>query len=64
LGRRFYGRAKLPRLVDEKGRPTRFARSAQAWGEKVPTTVADARRIAAKGKWLLDRYRKIRARAE
>lgn len=55
---RFYGRAKLPALVDEKGKPTRFALSAAAWGEPVPRTAAAARRIAAKGKRLLERYRK------
>jgi len=36
---RFYGRAKLPPLVDAKGRPTRHALSAHAWGEPVPKTV-------------------------
>lgn len=56
---RFYGRAKLPPLVDAKGRPTRHALSAHAWGEPVPKTVAAARRIAAKGERLLARYREI-----
>jgi hypothetical protein len=60
---RFYGRAELPRLVDEQGRPTRFALSAHAWGEPVPKTVAAARRIAAKGERLLARYRRAKARA-
>ena len=54
---RFYGRAKLPPLVDAKGRPTRHALSAHAWGEPVPKAVAAARRIAAKGERLLARYR-------
>jgi hypothetical protein len=54
---RFYGRAKLPPLVDAKGRPTRLALTARAWGEPVPRTVSAARRIAAKGRRLLDRYR-------
>ena len=53
---RFYGRAKLPPLVDRDGRPTRHALSAHAWGEPVPKTVAAARRIAAKGMRLLARY--------
>jgi hypothetical protein len=57
---RFYGRAKLPPLVDAKGRPTRHALSAHAWGEPVPKTVAAARRIAAKGERLLQRYQRIR----
>ena len=57
---RFYGRAKLPPLVDAKGRPTRHAFSAHAWGEPVPKTVAAARRIAAKGERLLARYRRAK----
>ncbi|WIW44210.1 DUF6321 domain-containing protein [Bradyrhizobium sp. 62B] len=60
---RFYGRAKLPPLVDGKGQPTRHALSAHAWGEPVPKTVAAARRIAAKGERLLARYRRAKARA-
>ncbi len=55
---RFYGRAKLPPLVDDNGKPTRHALSAHAWGEPVPKTVAAARRIAAKGERLLARYRR------
>ena len=58
---RFYGREKLPPLVNAKGRPTRHALSAHAWGEPVPKTVAAARRIAAKGERLLARYRRLRA---
>jgi hypothetical protein len=60
---RFYGRAKLPPLVDAEGRPTRHALSAHAWGEPVPKTVAAARRIAAKGERLLQRYRRTRKTA-
>jgi Domain of unknown function (DUF6321) len=60
---RFYGRAKLPPLVDEKGQPTRHALSAHAWGEPVPKTFAAARRIAEKGHRLLERYRKLKAKA-
>ncbi|WP_445216456.1 DUF6321 domain-containing protein [Bradyrhizobium sp. Pa8] len=59
---RFYGRAKLPPLVDAKGQPTRHALSAHAWGEPVPKTVAAARRVAAKGERLLARYRRTKAR--
>jgi hypothetical protein len=55
---RFYGRAKLPPLVDRHGRPTRHALSAHAWGEPVPKTVAAARRIAARGRRLLERYQR------
>jgi hypothetical protein len=54
---RFYGRKQLPALVDAHGEPTRFALSAHAWGEPVPRTEAAARRIAAKGRKLLERYR-------
>jgi hypothetical protein len=60
--RRFYGRAILPPLVDSTGKPTRFALSAHAWGEPVPRTIVDARRIAAMGERLLARYRRIKAR--
>lgn len=60
---RFYGRAKLPPLVDADGRPTRHALSAHAWGEPVPKTVAAARKIAAKGERLLERYRKTKKAA-
>lgn len=59
---RFYGRAKLPPLVDTKGRPTRHALSAHAWGEPVPKTVAAARRIAARGERLLARYRRAKTK--
>jgi hypothetical protein len=55
---RFYGRTKLPKLKDDKGKPTRFALTAAAWGEPVPKTVAAARKIAAKGHRLLRAYAK------
>lgn len=58
---RFYGRkGALPPLKDSKGRPTRYALSATAWGESAPGTEAAARRIAAKGRKLLERYRKAK----
>jgi Domain of unknown function (DUF6321) len=60
---RFYGRKQLPPLVDAQGRPTRHALSAHAWGEPVPKTVAAARRIAAKGERLLQRYHRIKQKA-
>lgn len=60
---RFYGRAQLPPLVDARGKPTRHALSAHAWGEPVPKTAAAARRIAAKGERLLARYRRSKANA-
>ncbi|HTV02194.1 MAG TPA: DUF6321 domain-containing protein [Luteitalea sp.] len=53
---RFYGRSgDLPPLVDDAGKPTRFALTARAWGEPVPRTPEAARRIAAKGRRLLER---------
>jgi hypothetical protein len=60
---RFYGRKKLPPLVDQQGRPTRHALSAHAWGEPVPKTVAASRRIAARGERLLQRYRQVKGKA-
>ena len=60
---RFYGRKKLPPLVDDRGRPTRHALSAHAWGEPVPRTIAAARRIAAKGERLLQRYQRIQQKS-
>jgi hypothetical protein len=45
-------------MKDEKGRPTRLALSAAAWGEPVPQNVDDARELAAKGKRMLERYKK------
>jgi hypothetical protein len=57
---RFFGRAKLP-LLEKDGKPTRFALTAAAWGEPVPRTIAAARKIAAKGRKLLERYAKSKA---
>jgi Domain of unknown function (DUF6321) len=57
---RFYGREKLPPLVDADGNPTRHALSAHAWGEPVPKTVTAARKIAAKGQRLLARYQRLK----
>lgn len=55
---RFYGRkGTLPPLKNNKGDPTRFALTAAAWGEPVPSTVAAARKIAAMGRRLLAKYR-------
>lgn len=59
---RFYGRkGKLPPLKDEHGQPTRYALTAAAWGEPVPKTIAAARAIAAKGRRLLERAKKLSA---
>jgi hypothetical protein len=61
---RFYGRETLPALVKPNGEPTRFALSAHAWGEKVPKSVAEARKIAEKGRSLLRRYKAILERID
>ncbi len=58
---RFYGRKTLPPLRKPNGEPTRFALSAHAWGEKVPTNEAEARTIADKGRELLRRYKALKA---
>lgn len=58
---RFYGRkGELPPLQKKNGEPTRFALTAAAWGEPVPKTAAAARKIASKGRSLLDRYHKLK----
>lgn len=44
-------------MKDEKGRPTRLALSANAWGEPVPTNRAAAARLARKGRSLLKSYK-------
>jgi hypothetical protein len=53
---RFFTNPRGP-MVDPKGRPTRLALSARAWGEPVPRNLEDAAKLAAKGRRLLDRYR-------
>ena len=57
---RFFGREKLPPLVDAKGEPTRLALSAHAWGEPVPATEAEARKIADKGHEILAKYHALK----
>lgn len=53
---RFYTNPSGP-LVDEDGDPTRLALAANAWGEPVPRTVGAAKRLAAKGRNMLDKYK-------
>ncbi len=43
-------------MIDPKGQPTRLALSAHAWGEKVPKSISEAHKIAAKGHQLLSQY--------
>jgi hypothetical protein len=38
------------------GKPTRLALSAHAWGEPVPKTMTAAKKLAAKGRALLEKY--------
>jgi hypothetical protein len=47
-------------MKDEKGRPTRLALSATAWGEPVPDTLEEAAKLAAKGRALLEKYAKTK----
>lgn len=53
---RFYTNPSGP-LVDDDGDPTRLALAANAWGEPVPRTASSARRLAAKGRNLLEKYK-------
>lgn len=43
-------------MQDDKGEPTRLALSAHAWGEPVPKDEAAAKKLAAKGRKLLEQY--------
>ena len=53
---RFYTNPSGP-LVDDDGDPTRLALAANAWGEAIPRTASSARRLAAKGRNLLEKYK-------
>ena len=53
--RRHFAHPRGP-MTDEHGKPTRLALSAHAWGEPVPKDAAAAKRLAAKGTRLLERY--------
>lgn len=54
--RRHFANPAGPMIKD--GKPTRLALSAHAWGEPVPKTAAAAKKLAAKGAKLLERYEK------
>ena len=56
---RFFTNPSGP-MVDEKGRATRLALSATAWGERVPKNAEDAAKLAEKGRKLLERYGKTK----
>lgn len=52
---RFFTNPSGP-MKKPNGKPTRLALSAAAWGEPVPQDMADAAKLAAKGRRLLERY--------
>ena len=54
--RRHFANPDAGPLEDKKGEPTRHALSAQAWGEPVPKTEADVKKLAKKGSELLEQY--------
>ena len=60
--RRHFAHPRGP-MKDENGEPTRLALSAHAWGEPVPKDAAAARRLAAKGTRLLERYQAAKKQA-
>lgn len=60
---RFFTNPSGP-MVDEKGRATRLALSAAAWGERVPKNMEDAKALAAKGRRLLERYQNTKKKSE
>ena len=54
--RRHFANPDAGPLEDKKGEPTRHALSAQAWGEPLPKTEADSKKLADKGSELLEQY--------
>ena len=62
--RRHYGKKTTSPLRDDHGEPTRYAKQAHAWGEPVPKTQADVKKLARKGEQLLERYRRAKADGE
>jgi len=60
---RFFTNPSGP-MTDDKGKPTRLALSAAAWGEPVPKSRSDAANLAAKGRRLLERYESVKKHAQ
>lgn len=60
---RFFTNPRGP-MKDAKGRPTRLALSAAAWGEPVPQDRSDAAKLAAKGRRLLERYENTKKKSD
>lgn len=56
---RFFSNPSGP-MKKPNGKPTRLALSAAAWGEPVPQDRSDAARLAAKGRRMLERYRRAK----
>lgn len=57
--RRHFANPRGP-MKNDKGEPTRLALSAHAWGEPVPQTMGDAKKLAAEGHELLEEYHEIK----
>ena len=53
--RRHFANPQGP-MKDDAGEPTRLALSAHAWGEPVPTSKGDAKKLADKGSDLLEQF--------
>ena len=62
--RRHFANKNAGPLEDEKGKPTRHALSAAAWGEPVPKTQADVKKLATKGTELLNQAREAKGKAK
>ncbi len=58
--RRHFANPRGP-MKKPNGEPTRLALSAHAWGEPVPKTLADAKKLAARGAKLLAQYKRATA---
>jgi hypothetical protein len=50
--------------MEKDGEPTRLALSAQAWGEPLPKNEAAAKKLAAKGRKLLEEYHATQEKTE
>ncbi len=59
--RRHFANPRGPMMKD--GKPTRLALSAHAWGEPVPKTATAAKKLAAKGAALLEKYQKSKTKS-
>lgn len=57
--RRHFAHPRGP-MKNDKGEPTRLALSAHAWGEPVPQTMDDARKLADEGHELLEQYHEVK----